>query len=106
MTLECKGSYTDYGGDGPNGYRSWKERFTLSAPKQEYVQSLIELSTADGNGELTALLLELSRKLMEGLVCFKDDDSDTIATEHIEDFTRVMIDLEKEIGRASCRERV
>lgn len=79
MTLECKDSYTDYGGDGPNGYRSWKERFTLSAPKQEYVQSLIELSTADGNGELTALLLELSRKLMEGLVCFKDDDSDTRA---------------------------
>lgn len=77
MTLECKDSYTDYGGDGPNGYRSWKERFTLRAPKQEYVQALIELSSADDNGELTASLLELSRKLTEGLVCFEDDDSDT-----------------------------
>lgn len=76
MTLECKDSYTDYGGDGPNGERSWEERFALKAPKVEYVRALIDLSSADGNEELTALLLVLSRKLTEGLITYEDDISD------------------------------
>jgi len=77
MTLECKDSYTDYGGDGSNGSRSWKEKFTLQVPQQEYIEELINLSTLDGNAKLTALLEELLQKLKEGRIIFENDSSDT-----------------------------
>lgn len=76
MTLECKDSYTDYGGDGPTGERSWKERFALKPPEMKYITALTELSTADGNTELTALLEELAQKLRDGLIVYEDDGSD------------------------------
>lgn len=76
MTYSVYESYTDYGGGGPNGHRSWQERFAMQPPEIEDVQALIDISTEDGNGELTALLLELSRKLREGLIVYKDDPSD------------------------------
>jgi len=79
MTRICMDSYEDYGGDGPNGFKSWKERLALNAPNVEYVQELIDISTADSNGELTELLLELLRKLKEGLIVYEDDASDTRA---------------------------
>lgn len=68
-------SYTSYD-CGPNGKRSSKKRFSLNPPKIEYVNALVDLSMADGNGELTALLLELSQKLKEGLIVYKDDPED------------------------------
>ncbi len=77
MTRECEDSYTDYGGDGPNGKKTWKERFAFAAPKMEYVESLIDLSSADGNTELTTLLVELLRKLKNGLLVYEDDGLDT-----------------------------
>ena len=77
MTLERQNHYISYSGDGPNGCKRWKERFALKAPKMEYVQSLIDCSMADGNGELTALLLELTKKLRDGLITYEDDGSDT-----------------------------
>lgn len=76
MTYSVSESYTDYGGGGPEGERSWDERFAMRPPKPEYVQALIDSSTADDNSELTALLLELSRKLRDGLIVYKDDPAD------------------------------
>ena len=76
MTYSVSESYTDYGGGGPEGERSWDERFSMHLPNAEYVQALIDSSTADGNSELTALLLELSRKLRDGLIVYKDDPAD------------------------------
>ena len=77
MTLECNDSYTDYGGDGPNGSRSWKERFALEAPKAEYIDALINFSTADNNTELTKILQELLQKLKDGLITYENDTQDT-----------------------------
>lgn len=62
---------------GKDGEYSSKKRFALNPPKMEYVQALIDSSTKDGNPELTALLLDLSRKIKEGLIVYKDDPSDT-----------------------------
>ena len=76
MTYSVSESYTDYGGGGPSGERSWDERIAMEPPKPEYVQALIDLSTADGNSELTALLLDLSEKLRDGLIVYKDDPAD------------------------------
>ena len=76
MTLECKDTYTSYGGWGPNCYESWKERCALSAPDLDYVNELINLSTADGNGELTALLLVRLQKLKTGLIEYPVDEVD------------------------------
>ena len=75
MTCRYDSFYTSYD-CGPSGKRSHKERFALKPPQIEYVSALIDLSTADGNGELTALLIELSRKLKEGLIVYKDDPED------------------------------
>ena len=77
MTQKCQDFYEDYGGGGPNGRKTWKKRFALDVPKMEYVQALIDLSTEDGNGELTSLLLELAQKLRDGLIVYEDDASDT-----------------------------
>ena len=77
MTYSVYESYTDYGGgDGPTGNRSWKERFALQPPTMEQVQALIDLSSGDENAALTALLLELSQKLRNGLIVCEDDPSD------------------------------
>ncbi len=76
MTLRCEEEYDDSDG-GDYQRKAWKERFALKAPKMEYVQALIELSVADGNVELTALLLELTRKIREGLIVYEDDILDT-----------------------------
>ncbi len=76
MTLECKDSYTDYGGGGPNGSKSWSERFTLDVPKLEYVEALISLSRADENTELTGLLQDLSKKIQEGLIIYEEESTD------------------------------
>ena len=45
-----------------------EEPIVMKPPKPEHIDALIELSTADGNEELTALLLELSRKMKEGFI--------------------------------------
>lgn len=75
MTCYSDDSYTSYD-CGPNGKRSSKARFVLKAPKTEYVDALIDLSTEDGNTELTALLQNLAQKLKEGLVVYEDDPTD------------------------------
>ena len=66
-----------YGGPGHYGESEWKERFEIRPPKAEHVASLIDLSTKDGNGELTTLLLELSEKLAKGLVTCREIPGDT-----------------------------
>ena len=75
MTRHDIDSYTSYD-CGPNGKRSSKARFVLKPPKMEYVSSLIDLSNADGNNKLTTLLLDLSQKLKDGLIVYKDKPSD------------------------------
>ena len=75
MTCYSDDSYTSYD-CGPKGKRSSKARFVLKPPKMEYVNALIDLSTADGNTELTTLLLDLSKKLKNGLIVYEDDLSD------------------------------
>lgn len=75
MTQYWNDSYTSYD-CGPNGNRSSKARFILKAPKVEYVNALIELSTEDGNTELTALLQDLAKKLKDGLIVYEDNPSD------------------------------
>ena len=75
MTRYSDDSYTSYD-CGANGKRSSKARFALKPPKMEYISALIDLSTADGNTELTKLLLDLSQKLKEGLIVYEDDPSD------------------------------
>ena len=75
MTCYNDDSYTSYD-CGPNGKRSSKARFVLKAPKVEYVDALIALSTEDGNTELTALLQDLAQKLKDGLIVYEDDPSD------------------------------
>ena len=76
MTGYFDGSYTSYDG-GLNGKKSYKFRFALKPPKMEYVNALVDLSIADGNEELTALLQEVSRKLREGLIVYSEDTTDT-----------------------------
>lgn len=71
MTCYINEKYTSYGGDGPRGKKSWKERYAIELPKEEHIQALIALSTKDGNEELTALLQELSGKIKEGLIACK-----------------------------------
>lgn len=75
MTRYCDDSYTSYD-CGPNGNRSSKARFILKAPKTEYVNALINLSTKDGNTELTVLLQDLAQKLKTGSVVYENDPSD------------------------------
>ncbi|MBR2799790.1 MAG: leucine-rich repeat domain-containing protein [Oscillospiraceae bacterium] len=69
--------YDPHGQDPRGEFLSrWKERFALELPAMKYISALIECSTADGNVELTALLLELSRKLSEGLITCENDEHD------------------------------
>ena len=75
MTCYSNDSYTSYD-CGANGKRSSKARFVLKAPEAKYVDALIDLSTEDGNTELTALLQELAQKLKDGLVVYEDDPLD------------------------------
>ena len=79
MTLTCTDVYTDIGENGPNGFQRWKERFALRSPGREYVRALAQLSRADGNAELTALLSALAQRLDAGEVIFTDDPTDTRA---------------------------
>lgn len=76
MTVYNNESYVDYGGGGPCGKRSSKARFILEPPKPEYVSALIDLCKADGNTELLALLSDLSEKLKNGQIVYKDDGKD------------------------------
>lgn len=76
MTLYGKDVYTSYGGDGPVGEKVWKERFALKPPEAEQIEVLIDLSTKDGNAELTALLQELLRKISNGEVIYDEDPED------------------------------
>lgn len=76
MTCYRTDSYTDYGGDGPNGNRSSKARFALQTPKTVFVTALIELSKEDGNEALTVLLEELEKRIRDGLIVYKDDPED------------------------------
>ena len=75
MTCYSDDSYTSYD-CGANGKRSSKARFVLKPPKMEYINALIDLSNADGNTELTNLLLDLSQKLKDSLIVYEDDLSD------------------------------
>ena len=77
MTCLSFDSYTDYGGDGPNGKRSSKARFILDAPKEEYICHLIDISIKDKNTELATLLQNLSQKLKNGLFVLEDNSTDT-----------------------------
>ena len=74
MTYYAKDKYTDYGGYGPNGTKTWKKRFILKAPELKYVEKLIGLSKAYNNSNLTVLLLDLSKKLNDGLLKYEDYD--------------------------------
>lgn len=76
MTCYVDEKYTSYGGDGPRGTKSWEERFAIGLPKDHHIQALIDLSTKDGNEELTALLLELTKKIKEGLIVYKENKKD------------------------------
>ncbi len=76
MTCYQRDSYTDYGGDGPNGLKTYKFRFVLKPPEMEYVTALFEISKEKGNAKLTELLMELINKLSDGQVIFKSDHSD------------------------------
>lgn len=75
MTRYCDDSYTSYD-CGPNGNRSSKARFALKPPKMKYVNALIDLSTAEGNSELTTLLRDLAEKLKNGMIVYENDPSD------------------------------
>ena len=77
MTLQCKDSYTDYGGGGPNGYRFWKERFALNTPMLKHVKALINLCAKDGNEELLELFQGLISKLKNGQIAYEDDTDDS-----------------------------
>lgn len=76
MTCYGLDKYTDYGGGTYQPNKSWKARFILEPPKMAFVQALIDISTQKRDTELTALLLELTRKLKNGEIVYPDDDSD------------------------------
>lgn len=66
MTWQHRDKDENYGGWGPNKEATRTGSFALTIPNKKYVEALVELSAAGGNTELTALLLELTRKLREG----------------------------------------
>lgn len=76
MTRYCVDSESDYNIGLLKRKRSSKARFEFKKPKAEYVNALIDLSTEDGNAELTTLLLDLSQKLRDGLNIYEDNPYD------------------------------
>ena len=60
---------------------------------------MIECSTEDGNAELTALLLELKRKLREGLIVYPADDKDTRVVGRRYDVIREVYDVDHGLRR-------
>ena len=96
MTCYTYDDYCNDYGDGPIGERSSKARFALEAPDEKYVNALIGLSTDDENIELTTLLMDLLKKLKNGLVIYKNDPEDTREIDEEYDIVDNIIEFEND----------
>ena len=77
MTHSVSEKYTDRCGDGgPDGERSYKERFALEPPEIGHVRALADICGERGEDKLAGMLRELALKLENGQYVCKDDAAD------------------------------